>query len=264
MMGALSQYNFWYFVRKTIIAGNWKMHKTFAEAKEFMEAFPSQLPSSLEARVLLAPSFPLLASMVDWSKGCPVEIGVQNIHDQEQGAFTGEVSAKLVQGMGAKFTLVGHSERRHYFHEEGDWICKKVLRALAVDLQPILCVGETLEERESGQMQATLRRQLHEALEGFTAEQVSKVIIAYEPVWAIGTGKHATPEIAEETHAFCREQIVKGWGEALASSLSILYGGSVNAGNVKVLMQQKNIDGVLVGGASLEVGSFLQTIGYNQ
>lgn len=240
------------------------MHKTFAEAKEFMQSLLSELPPKLESRVLLAPSFPLLASMVDWAKGSPLEIGVQNIHDQEQGAFTGEVSAKLVQGMGAQFTLVGHSERRHYFHEEGQWIRKKVQRALLMDLQPILCIGETLEEREAGRMQSTLQKQVHEALEGFTAEEVAKIVIAYEPVWAIGTGKHATPAIAEEAHAFCRELILKGWGEPLASSLSILYGGSVNAGNVKVLMDQENIDGVLVGGASLEPGSFLQIIRYNQ
>jgi triosephosphate isomerase (TIM) len=251
-------------VRKTIIAGNWKMHKTFAEAKEFMDSFLSELSPTLESRVLLAPSFPLLASMVDWAKDSPLEIGVQNIHDKEQGAFTGEVSAKLVQGMGATFTLVGHSERRHYFHEEGHLIRKKIQRALAVGLEPILCIGETLEEREAGQMQSTLERQVKEALEGFSHEEVSKIVIAYEPVWAIGTGKHATPEIAEEAHAFCRELILKGWGEALASSLSILYGGSVNAGNVKVLMDQENIDGVLVGGASLEPSSFLQIIGYNQ
>ena len=260
----LSQYNFWYFVRKTIIAGNWKMHKTFAEAKEFMRDFLSKLSFSTNSSILLAPPFPLLAPMVEWAKDSAIDIGVQNIHDLEQGAFTGEVSAKLVKEMGAQFVLIGHSERRQLFHEQGDWIRRKIKRALETDLQPILCVGETLEERESRQMQVTLQKQIHEALEGLSAQEVSKIIIAYEPVWAIGTGKHATSEIAEEAHLFCRSQISERWGSDVSSNLSILYGGSVNGGNAKSLMQQKNIDGVLVGGASLEVDSFLQIIQYNQ
>ncbi|MBX9744745.1 MAG: triose-phosphate isomerase, partial [Chlamydiales bacterium] len=193
MIAPLSQYNFWCFVQRKIIAGNWKMHKTFAEAKSFMKEFRALLPPSLDCRVLLAPSFPLLGAMVEWAEGTVLEIGVQNIHDQEQGAFTGEVSASLVKGMGARFTLIGHSERRQLFHEKGDWIQKKIRRALISNLQPILCIGETLEERESGQMEKVLQKQLLEALEGFSSEEVSKIVIAYEPVWAIGTGKHATP-----------------------------------------------------------------------
>ncbi len=240
------------------------MHKTFVEAKEFMNGFLSNLPSSLECRVLIAPSFPLLGAMVDWAQNCPIEIGVQNIHDQEQGAFTGEVSASLVKGMGAKFTLIGHSERRQLFHETGSWIQKKLKRALMADLQPILCIGETLEERESGKMQKVLEAQIFEALDGFSQEEVAKIILAYEPVWAIGTGKHATPEMAEEAHLFCRSQISAKWGEGVSSKLPILYGGSVNAGNVKALMQQKNIDGALVGGASLSPESFLSIIQYNR
>ncbi len=239
------------------------MHKTFAEAKEFMRVLLPSLPSSLECRILIAPSFPLLGSMVEWAQNSPIEIGSQNIHDQEQGAFTGEVSANLVKSVGAKFTLVGHSERRQLFHENGSWIQKKLKRALSVGLQPILCIGETLEERESGKMEQVLQKQLFDALEGFSADELSKIILAYEPVWAIGTGKHATPEIAEEAHLFCRSQIAAKWGEAVSSKLPILYGGSVNAGNVKALMQQKNIDGALVGGASLASESFLQIIQYN-
>jgi len=227
------------------------MHKTFVEAKEFMNVFLSNLPSSLDCKVFVAPSFPLLGLMVDLAQNCPIEIGVQNIHDHEQGAFTGEVSASLVKGMGASFTLIGHSERRQLFHETGEFIQKKLKRALVTDLQPILCIGETLEERESGKMQKVLQTQLFEALDGFSSEEVSKIILAYEPVWAIGTGKHATPEIAEEAHLFCRSQIGAKWGEPVSSKLPILYGGSVNPGNVKALMQQKNIDGALVGGASL-------------
>jgi len=246
-----------------IIAGNWKMHKTFAEAKEFMNVFLPNLPSSLECRVLIAPSFPLLGSMLDRAQNRPIEIGVQNIHDHEQGAFTGEVSASLVKGMGAKFTLIGHSERRQLFHETGSFIQKKIKRALMTGLQPILCIGETLQERESGNMQKVLKMQLFEALDGCSQDEIAQIILAYEPVWAIGTGKQATPETAEEAHLFCRSQIAIKWGEAVSSTLPILYGGSVNAANVKALMQQKNIDGALVGGASLSPESFLSIIQYN-
>ena len=239
------------------------MHKTFVEAKEFMKVFLSALPSSLECRVLIAPPFPLLGAMVDWAQNSPIEIGVQNIHDQAQGAFTGEVSALLVKEMGASFTLIGHSERRQLFHETGSFIQKKIKRSLETNLQPILCIGETLQERESGKMQTVLQGQLFEALDGLSSEEVAQIILAYEPVWAIGTGKHATPEIAEESHLFCRSLVAAKWGEAVSSKLPILYGGSVNAANVKVLMQQKNIDGALVGGASLSPESFLSIIQYN-
>ena len=239
------------------------MHKTVFEAKEFMEAFLANLHPS-EARILIAPPFPLIPSMVQWTADVPVEIGAQTIHDQEQGAFTGEVSAKLVESLGATFTLVGHSERRHYFHEKGPLIQEKLKRALSSSLQPILCIGETIEQRESGQMEATLTQQLHEALEGLKEEELARVVIAYEPVWAIGTGQHATPEIAQETHFFCRQLIEKGWGEALASSLPMIYGGSVSPSNAKALMDQQDIDGVLVGGASLDPGSFLQIIEYER
>lgn len=250
-------------MRKKVIAGNWKMHKTLAEAKSFMEAFLSGL-SSLDCRVLIAPPSPLLLPMIEWSRGFPLEIGAQNIHDQEQGAFTGETSAKLIQEIGATFTLIGHSERRHIFHEEGPFIREKVRRALSSGLSPILCIGETLSERESGKTEEVLRSQIFESLEGMSELDLEKVILAYEPVWAIGTGKTATPEMAEEAHLFCRDQINKIGGERVSSLMPILYGGSVNPSNIKQLMEQKNIDGALVGGASLTPQSFLQIIHYNQ
>ncbi len=264
MIIPFSQYNFWCFVRKKVIAGNWKMNKTFAEAKTFMDVLLLNYPSSLGCRVLLAPQFPLIGSMIEWSKGKSLEIGVQTIHDQEQGAFTGETSAKLVKEMGATFTLIGHSERRQFFHESGDLIRKKVERALMTNLQPILCIGETLSDRESGKTQEVLQRQLFDALNGFSEEEVRNVVLAYEPVWAIGTGKNATPEMAEEVHLFCRSQISEKWGKDLSSRIPILYGGSVNGANIKALMQKENIDGALVGGASLAPESFLQIIQYNQ
>ena len=227
-----------------------------------MGDFLTRLPRQVECRVLLAPSFPLLIPMAYWAKGSIVEIGAQNIHDQEEGAFTGEVSARLVKEIGANFTLVGHSERRHLFQESSAWIHKKVKTALSLSLQPILCIGETLAEREKGLTETVLANQLLEAVANLSQEEMLRVVIAYEPVWAIGTGKLATPEIAQEAHLFCRSQIAEKWGEATALRIPILYGGSVKGDAMKGLMAQKDIDGVLVGGASLSPESFLQIIQY--
>ena len=249
------------FVRKIIVA-NWKMHKTFAEAEGYMKILLRGLQPCLECRVLIAPSFPLLSSMVQWAKGSSIEIGAQNIHDQESGAFTGEVSAKLVKETGSSFVLVGHSERRQLFGEEGSFISRKLKRALATSLQPILCIGETLEERDLGKTKEVLQEQLFQALQGFSEEEILQIGIAYEPVWAIGTGKQATPEIAQEAHSFCRSQLASKWGEMVACRIPILYGGSVKSDNMTALMRQKDIDGVLVGGASLDPESFLQIIQY--
>ncbi|MBX9923437.1 MAG: triose-phosphate isomerase [Rhabdochlamydiaceae bacterium] len=248
-------------MRKKVVVGNWKMNKTFEEAHLFIQKITSVCSvDKIHCRTLIAPSFPLLSPMLSWAQGSSLEIGVQNIHDEEKGAFTGEVSALLVRGMGARFTLIGHSERRRLFQEGNAWIHKKVKRALAVGLEPILCFGETLEERESDQTKDVLQRQLLEALEGLHEEEVSKVLLAYEPVWAIGTGKTATASIAEEAHQFCRSVLEKKWGQKISHRLPILYGGSVTKDNAKTFREKEDIDGVLLGGASLEEGSFVDII----
>jgi triosephosphate isomerase len=248
-------------MRKKVVVGNWKMNKSFEDAHLFMQKVVPSLPfGKMHCRTLIAPSSPLLAPMLTWAQGSSLEIGVQNIHDQEKGAFTGEVSALLVRGMGARFTLIGHSERRRLFHEDNLWIHKKVQRALAVGLEPILCFGETLEEREKNLTEQVLKTQLLEGLQGLSEEEVSKVLLAYEPVWAIGTGKTATPKIAEETHQFCRFVLAKAWGQALSLRISILYGGSVTKEHAQALREKEDIDGVLLGGASLEEASFIDIL----
>jgi triosephosphate isomerase len=237
------------------------MNKTFEEAQLFMQkVVPCLPPEKIHCRTLIAPSFPLLAPMLAWAQGSSLEIGVQNIHDQEKGAFTGEVSAVLVLGMGARFTLIGHSERRRLFHEDNLWIQKKLKTALAVGLEPILCFGETLEERENGLMEQVLKKQLLEGLDGLSEEEMSKVSLAYEPVWAIGTGKTATAVIAEEAHKFCRSVLARKWGQNTALRIPILYGGSVTKELAKTFREKEDIDGVLLGGASLEEVSFVDIV----
>lgn len=236
------------------------MHKTFGEAKEYMHVLTANLPVHLSCRVLLAPSFPLIFPMAEWAKESLVEIGAQNVHDQEKGAFTGEVAVSLVKEAGASFVLLGHSERRHLFHEEGAFIARKVKSVLAHQIQPILCIGETLEERERGLTKEVLQKQLLEGLEGLSSQELLKMVLAYEPVWAIGTGKNATAEQAQEVHVFCRSILEQGWGSDVAFRVPILYGGSVKGDNMAELISQKDIDGVLVGGASLDPSSFLQII----
>jgi len=248
-------------MRKKVVVGNWKMNKTSEEAHVFMRKVSEVCrPETMHCRVLIAPSFPLLAPMIDWAAGSALEIGVQNIHDEEKGAFTGEVSAVLVRDMGACFTLIGHSERRRLFGEGNAWIHKKVRRALAVGLEPILCLGETLQEREGDLTKEVLQKQLLEALEGLSEEEISKVLLAYEPVWAIGTGKTATAALAEEAHQFCRTVLERHWGKKLSLHLPILYGGSVTKENAKTFREKEDIDGVLLGGASLDEGSFVDIV----
>lgn len=248
-------------MRKKVVVGNWKMNKTFEEARLFIKKVgPLLRPDEIRCRTLLAPSFPLLVPMITWAQGSSLEIGVQNIHDEEKGAFTGEVSALLVQGMGARFTLIGHSERRSLFHENNAWIQKKIKRALSVGISPILCIGETLEARNHNLTEDVLQRQLMEAVESLSEEELSKVLLAYEPVWAIGTGKTATAEMAEQVHKFCRSAIKRKWGQRVALSMPILYGGSVTKDNVSAFREKEDIDGVLLGGASLNEDSFVDIV----
>jgi triosephosphate isomerase (TIM) len=247
--------------RIPLIAGNWKMFKTTAEARAFISALSQEIAST-ERRVFLATPFTAIEGAVDAAKGTRISIGAQNMHDQIEGAYTGEISARMLKGCGASFVLLGHSERRHYFAETNAFIHSKVLRALQEGLTPVLCVGELAHERESGSHETVLKDQLVECLAGLTAEQAAEMVIAYEPVWAIGTGKTATPEIAQEVHLFIRQWLEERFGRECAMKMCLLYGGSVKPDNIASLMQQTDIDGVLVGGAALDVKSFAQIVNY--
>lgn len=247
--------------RPTIIAGNWKMYKNVGEALTFISEFAPTV-FTISSEVYLAVPFTCLQSVAAMCKGTKVTVGAQNMSDSMEGAFTGEIAGTMLKDAGAGFVILGHSERRHYFGETNAFINSKVKRAIADGLQPLLCVGELIEERENGMTEKVLETQLSESLKSITGEEIKKMVIAYEPVWAIGTGVTATPEQAQEMHHFCRRFIAKTWGDAVAESVPLLYGGSVKPDNVKTLMQQADIDGVLVGGASLSSESFSKIANY--
>jgi len=249
--------------RQYVIAGNWKMYKTGKEAQAFIEQLAPLVKDSTSSVYLSVP-YTAIQSAAEKAAGTNVIIGAQNMNDASEGAFTGEISAEMLKDAGAQFVILGHSERRLYFNETNEFINKKIKKALSDDIQPILCIGESLEQRESGQANDVLQEQIRESLKSINAEDFSKVILAYEPVWAIGTGKTATPEIAQETHAFCRKVIADIWGDDVAENIVIQYGGSVKPGNVDVLMAQEDIDGALVGGAALEPESFAQIVNFNK
>lgn len=246
-------------MRQTLIAGNWKMNGTLSQAEKYLDILLPHLPS-LKKRVLLAVPFTLLSMMSQKAKGSSLEIGAENMSDQAMGAFTGEISCHMLQDAGASFVILGHSERRHLFQETDEFIHKKIVKAISSNMQPILCVGETLEEKDSGEAEKVLRRQISGALHGLSNEEVSRVIIAYEPVWAIGTGINATPELAEAMHKFCRGVLWELFSKEIAELLPILYGGSVKSDNIASYLQKEHIDGALVGGASLDPHSFLHII----
>jgi triosephosphate isomerase (TIM) len=245
--------------KKNIVAGNWKMYKTHEETQEFIKNI-IPLIGSARASVYLAVPFTSLKTAIDISNNTNLIIGAQNMHDEPEGAFTGEISGLMLKTLGVEFVIIGHSERRHIFNESNSFINKKVIRALKDGLQPILCIGETQKQREEKMTESILEEQLLKGLKDVSKSDLDNVIIAYEPVWAIGTGKTATPQIAENIHAFIRKLIVKHFDKKIANNIHILYGGSVKPANVEELMQQPNIDGVLVGGASLEVKSFADIV----
>lgn len=235
------------------------MHKTIREAIQFLGEF---LPLSRKetSHFWIAPPFTALAACVQKAEGSPLWIGAQNVSHLEEGALTGEISAKMVREAGGRFCLVGHSERRTVFKEPHEWVQKKIKQALLHQLVPILCIGELEQEREAGKTAHVLREQLREGLKGLPAAELKELVIAYEPVWAIGTGKTASAQMAQEAHALIRKEIAAEKGEAFAKNLSILYGGSVKPSNLEELIQQPDIDGALVGGAALEVGSFVELV----
>lgn len=247
--------------RPTIIAGNWKMYKTIEEATQFVKTL-SPLIEKSQATVFLAVPFTAIHPAAEEVKqlGCSIIVGAQNMNDATEGAFTGEVAAKMLLDAGAQFVILGHSERRHIFHESDVFINRKIKRALKDGLQPVLCIGETLEQREAGQTEEVLKSQILGSLEGLTEKDLSKLILAYEPVWAIGTGKVAHPQDAQSAHEFCRSVIAENWGQEVANGLVIQYGGSVKPENAANLLAQEDVDGLLVGGASLSAHSFSQII----
>ena len=250
------------YERHIIIAGNWKMHKTIAEAVAFVKDL-LPLIKDAKTKVYLAVPFTCLASVAE-AAGTAIAVGAQNIYEADQGAFTGEISVKMVKEAGARFVILGHSERRQLFHETDEMINKKVHRAYSENLQPLLCVGETTQERKQGHTVEVLKRQLTVALQEISPEQAETLLIAYEPVWAIGTKDAATPDIIDEAHGECRAVLKSLFGEKIAEQIPIIYGGSVNAENGKSLIDEAEIDGVLVGGASLSVKTFSQIVNYTR
>ena len=248
--------------RKALIAANWKMYKTPAEASEFVEAFLPLVVGHTRDEIALFPSPVLLPTVVPGCKGSNVAVGAQNVHFAEEGAYTGETSVGQLKAVGGTHTLIGHSERRQYFAETDEIVNKKLHTALKHGLVPVVCIGEVLEEREQGKTATVLKTQVTGAFAGITDEMATPIVIAYEPVWAIGTGKTATPEMAEEAHKIIRAEVAALLGANIAGSMRILYGGSVKPDNVTALMAQEDIDGALVGGASLKADSFEKIVKY--
>jgi triosephosphate isomerase len=247
-------------LRKKLIAGNWKMNKTTADAVALVHETVSLIGKQTEVDVVVCPPFTALESVGRAVDGSTLKLGAQNMHFEASGAFTGEISAPMLRAFFATHVILGHSERRSYFGESDELINKKVLAALKNQLRPILCVGEILAEREAGSTLKVVQTQTERCLEGVSKELAATVIVAYEPVWAIGTGKVATTEQAQEVHAFIRGLLTKLFGDTTAQKVRILYGGSMKPANAPDLLAQKDIDGGLIGGASLEARSFVDLV----
>lgn len=245
--------------KKLYVVGNWKMYKTAREATDYIEALLPKVEDS-EVNIYLAVPFTSIAPAAQYAKDTNIVIGAQNMNDAREGAFTGEIAGLMLKEAGAVFVLLGHSERRHVFGETDALIHRKVLRALQDDIQPILCVGETSKERDAGKMEQVLERQLLSALDGVPKEDIERLIIAYEPVWSIGTGKIPTAKHIQEAHAFCRSCLKQVFTEKKAASIPILYGGSVKPDNAASIVEGKDVDGVLVGGASLDSKTLAEII----
>jgi triosephosphate isomerase len=238
------------------------MYKTAAETSSFLEKFLSATLRSDRAEIVICPPFVNIPAAVVAASASPVEIGGQDLFWLKEGAYTGEVSGAMLAATGARWVIIGHSERRQYFHETDETVLKKTQAALEAGLKPIVCVGERLEEREAGATESVLRTQFAGGISALTPEQFARIVIAYEPVWAIGTGKTATPEMAADAHRVLRAEVAQRYGQAAANACRILYGGSVKPDNVTGLMAQEEIDGALVGGASLDPASFASIVNY--
>jgi triosephosphate isomerase len=240
------------------------MYKTIPEATEFIKKLAELLHNgqvrSDQEPVYIAVPFTAISAAVEAAQGSPIVVGAQNMNDATEGAFTGEIAARMVKDAGARFVILGHSERRRLFGEDNAFVNRKILKALAEGLQSIVCLGETLDQREAGETEEVLEEQLLETLEGVSQEALSHLILAYEPIWAIGTGVAATPEVVQKTHAMLRQMVAKQWGEEAAQRLLIQYGGSVKSENSELLLAQSDIDGFLVGGASLSPQTFYEIV----
>lgn len=247
-------------MRKPIIAGNWKMYKTLSEAVQFVEDVKTRVPSASKVDAVICSPALFLPTLVEATKGTDLAMGAQNMHYENEGAFTGEVSPTQLADIAVKYVVLGHSERREYFNETDEAVNKKAHAAFANGLTPIICCGETLEEREAGQTVAKVSNQVTAGIAGLTNEQLLQTVIAYEPIWAIGTGKTATAQDANETCGEIRQAIAAAVGEDVAQAIRIQYGGSVKPANVVELLSMEHIDGALVGGASLEADSYVQLL----
>jgi triosephosphate isomerase (TIM) len=248
--------------RIPVIARNWKMHKTIEEAVSFVhELIP--LIQNAQDKVYIAVPYTALRFAADAAKDSPIVIGAENMSDETEGAFTGEISARMLENAGAKFVILGHSERRHIFNESNAFIHRKVKKAISENIQIIFCLGETGQERKAKKTEEVLNQQLEESLGDISAEQMAAIILAYEPVWAIGSGHSALPEEVQAMHHFCRQWVKQKWGEETAQKVIIQYGGSVHPNDAKDFMELPDVDGVLVGGASLTVESFNKIIHYS-
>jgi triosephosphate isomerase len=249
-------------MRRPIMAGNWKMYKTPQETRAFFESFRPLVENSTRCEIVICPPFVDLPAAAECAHGTNIEIGAQNVHWIKEGAITGEISTGMLTAVGCKWVIVAHSERREYFGENEAMAYKKICAALDAGLTPIYCIGEKPHEHEANLTRDVLAKQLHGCIEHLTPEQFRAIVIAYEPVWAIGTGKVATPEIASTAHAFIRSEIGERFGAEAAGACRILYGGSVKPDNIAGLMAQDQIDGTLVGGASLDARSFAAIVNY--
>jgi len=245
---------------RKIVAANWKMNKDIKESFEFTDTLVKNLLNIKQTEVILCPPYTSLFYISELLKTGPVALGAQNMHFEKSGAFTGEISGSMLKSSNCELVILGHSERRHVFNESDKTIKKKIDEALAIGLKPIICVGEKIEERKAEKTSQVIENQYNAAFAGLTEEQTSKCIIAYEPVWAIGTGLTATPEQASEAHSLIRNLVKQQYNENIANNMPILYGGSVKANNAEELINTKHIDGFLVGGASLKVESFTEII----
>jgi triosephosphate isomerase len=249
--------------RRPVMAGNWKMFKTLAATKDFFEAFLPLVRETKDRDIVVAPPFTAISTAVEETVGSPVAIGGQDLYWGKEGAFTGEICASMLAEAGCRYVIIGHSERRQYFHETDDNVAKKTLAALQAGLTPIVCVGETEEERDSGLALEVLRRQFRNGPGALTGEEFSRILLAYEPVWAIGTGRMATPELAANAHLSLRECVAEQYSAGHAMAVRILYGGSVKPDNIQGLMAREDeIDGALVGGASLDAKSFASIVNF--
>ncbi|MBN1871572.1 MAG: triose-phosphate isomerase [Candidatus Omnitrophica bacterium] len=247
-------------MRRVIIAGNWKMNKTISEALELVNGLKRELCDIEDIDIVVIPPFTALGEIADALTSSNIKLGAQDAHWEQKGAFTGEISPTMLKDIGVTYVVIGHSERRIYFGETNETVNKKVKSVLKTDLLPIMCIGERLEEREAGSTFDVIRDHIEGGLKGISEQDVLKVVIAYEPVWAIGTGKTATPAQAEEAHLYIRDLLKELYDESVAKNLRIQYGGSVKPENIKELINQEDIDGALVGGASLKTEEFVSIV----